>query len=45
MPQYFLSSEGIPFSYPLEAAVEIAVIYKKPAYMISKFKGFTRFSY
>lgn len=43
MPQYFLFSEGILFSYPLEAAIEIAVIYKKPAYLISKFKGFTDF--
>lgn len=45
MPQYFPSSEGIAFSYPLEAAVEIAVILKKTANVISKFKSFTEFPF
>lgn len=45
MPQFFLSSEGKPFSYSLEPALEVAVIHKKPAKVISKFKSFTKFPY
>lgn len=43
--QYFLSSECKPFSYPLEAAVEIAVTHKNIANVINKFKSFTKFPY